>query len=606
MTTEARVRLSAEDKISGVLRSVSSEFDRFGAIAGKLSVILAGVGGAGLAGAAAAVSHFAGSIDDLDEAAQGLGLTAVRLANLRAGAELAGLGAEKLDQGLSRLNSQITQAALGGKDASALFKALGIAARDSAGNVRPSSEVLGQLANRFKTLRDDSSKTALSIKLFGEEMGRKWVAYLNQGSEGLEKFAGLTDKSVEDAKRLQGQLDKLGVSLSRMKLQLGGAGAGVINSIIDKAGAQDADRQIKVLTDRFAGLQKELKYQRNPEFLQAINLELAEVEGRLNTLKQLGFDRFLSGGNAARKVDAATSAEDVLAAAAAALAKEEADKKAKTAAEALAKALEQQGAAAHSSAIMAEFADRARIRQNRAAGNQEIADEAQRKLERMGERLRELIGQDVIDRQTQDLKLLDDAWANGTIDFVQHMVGRSKALDLVNKDIEEATDAAERMGLVFTSALSDFIRDPSDGKTFLAALAQDAAQLTTQLLIMEPLMKMFRDAAKTNTSGGSTDWLGMFSSLGSSLIDSFGGARAGGGPVYAGQTYLVGERGPEWFRPQQSGAIYPNSTTNSHNVTTNNYNVRLSEATANFGAQSQNQFMARLARELNKANVRLN
>ena len=38
----------------------------------------------------------------------------------------------------------------------------------------------------------------------------------------------------------------------------------------------------------------------------------------------------------------------------------------------------------------------------------------------------------------------------------------------------------------------------------------------------------------------------------------FGGGRALGGPVSAGTTYLVGEKGPELFTPQTSGAIIPN------------------------------------------------
>ena len=36
------------------------------------------------------------------------------------------------------------------------------------------------------------------------------------------------------------------------------------------------------------------------------------------------------------------------------------------------------------------------------------------------------------------------------------------------------------------------------------------------------------------------------------------GARAAGGPVSAGGLYLVGEQGPELFRPSGSGAIVPN------------------------------------------------
>jgi len=40
-------------------------------------------------------------------------------------------------------------------------------------------------------------------------------------------------------------------------------------------------------------------------------------------------------------------------------------------------------------------------------------------------------------------------------------------------------------------------------------------------------------------------------------MSSFGGARADGGPVLGGAAYLVGERGPEVFRPSMGGEIGP-------------------------------------------------
>lgn len=48
--------------------------------------------------------------------------------------------------------------------------------------------------------------------------------------------------------------------------------------------------------------------------------------------------------------------------------------------------------------------------------------------------------------------------------------------------------------------------------------------------------------------------------------------RAVGGPVWAGQGYVVGERGPEFFVPEQNGTIAPNGS----RVTSNTYNVYLS------------------------------
>lgn len=54
------------------------------------------------------------------------------------------------------------------------------------------------------------------------------------------------------------------------------------------------------------------------------------------------------------------------------------------------------------------------------------------------------------------------------------------------------------------------------------------------------------------------------------LIDNvFGGGKASGGPVTAGTTYLVGEKGPELFTPNASGAIVPNSAMGGSGTTIN-------------------------------------
>lgn len=45
--------------------------------------------------------------------------------------------------------------------------------------------------------------------------------------------------------------------------------------------------------------------------------------------------------------------------------------------------------------------------------------------------------------------------------------------------------------------------------------------------------------------------------LGEVLTKTFAGARADGGPVSPGGAYLVGERGPELFRPAGAGSIEP-------------------------------------------------
>jgi phage-related protein len=53
--------------------------------------------------------------------------------------------------------------------------------------------------------------------------------------------------------------------------------------------------------------------------------------------------------------------------------------------------------------------------------------------------------------------------------------------------------------------------------------------------------------------------LGSTGIAGFGLQKLFGGGRAMGGPVNAGTSYVVGERGPELFMPNASGTIIPNN-----------------------------------------------
>ena len=78
------------------------------------------------------------------------------------------------------------------------------------------------------------------------------------------------------------------------------------------------------------------------------------------------------------------------------------------------------------------------------------------------------------------------------------------------------------------------------------------------------------------------------------------GARAAGGPVAAGQTYLVGEKGPELFTPSSDGAITPNAALRPTNVT-----VNITTPDAQSFLQSKSQVAAMLARAVAQGNRNL-
>jgi len=115
-----------------------------------------------------------------------------------------------------------------------------------------------------------------------------------------------------------------------------------------------------------------------------------------------------------------------------------------------------------------------------------------------------------------------------------------------------AQDAADAIDQAFSKAGSSLAQSmasaSSSGKLSLGDLAKAAVSATESLAGGSM-------ASVSSAAGGLGAALG--SALGSALSSVFGGARADGGPVAAGGAYLVGERGPELFRPTTSGEVGP-------------------------------------------------
>ena len=108
-----------------------------------------------------------------------------------------------------------------------------------------------------------------------------------------------------------------------------------------------------------------------------------------------------------------------------------------------------------------------------------------------------------------------------------------KIVDLVNQAGTTAYGAIER-------SLDNIINKTESWKDILS----DTLSQFGKLLM----------GAGLNLLGGS-DGVGLFSILSGNFT---GGKRAGGGPVSAGQPYLVGERGPELMVPSRSGGVLSN------------------------------------------------
>ena len=111
------------------------------------------------------------------------------------------------------------------------------------------------------------------------------------------------------------------------------------------------------------------------------------------------------------------------------------------------------------------------------------------------------------------------------------------ALEALKEPAERAAtsieDAFGRAGASLTRSLT---RAVADGEVTLAELARAVLNAVN---------------AAAGARGG-----GLSGAIAAAL-GGFGGARADGGPVLGGGAYLVGERGPEVFRPASAGTVEP-------------------------------------------------
>jgi phage-related minor tail protein len=137
--------------------------------------------------------------------------------------------------------------------------------------------------------------------------------------------------------------------------------------------------------------------------------------------------------------------------------------------------------------------------------------------------------------------------AGGIAGFPQAAADAAEALAGLKSPAEDAATAIDQ---AFSKAGDSLARSMASaaagGKLSLGDLAKAAVSVTESLA-----------GGSMSSVSGAAGGLGaaLGSALGSVLSSVFGGARADGGAVSAGSAYLVGERGPELFRPGVSGQI---------------------------------------------------
>jgi hypothetical protein len=163
--------------------------------ANRTAVAIGNIGAVlGVAGMVAFARKAVETAGGLGELADQLGVTTDSLQALQYQALQSGASAETLEAGIARLTRSIGDAGEGNDALIARFRELGVGILDATGKLRPTEDVLGDVAKAISGIADPAKQAAAVVDLFGKS-GQKLLPVLRDVSDvGLE---GLVSKARE-------------------------------------------------------------------------------------------------------------------------------------------------------------------------------------------------------------------------------------------------------------------------------------------------------------------------------------------------------------------------------------------------------------------------
>ena len=168
-----------------------------------------------------------------------------------------------------------------------------------------------------------------------------------------------------------------------------------------------------------------------------------------------------------------------------------------------------------------------------------------------------------LELQAEWLEKTDAKWQalKGTLQLDKAMANAKEQLEQLKEKAVEAFNGAD-------GALSEYEQGLIDAKLMVLNLA-DTITLTNS---QKNQIRVLVDTGEIERALGLIDVISARGYTPELNAMRFRGARAAGGPVAPGGSYLVGERGPELFTPSSSGNITPNNAMGGGSTITVNVN----------------------------------
>jgi hypothetical protein len=599
----ARLRTDME-RASGLVESHTKRMAKAASVAtGAIAALGAGLSVGVLAGA------FRGAIEQiaaLDDAAEKTGASVESLSSLLNTLAPTGAGLEQITDVSTKLVKSMVDAGDATSRAGRAFKSIGVETRDASGNMRSVDDVLVDIASALAQYEDGANKTALAQALLGKS-GAQYLPMLKDLATLQRQAATVTGESAAKAEAFANQLRAVartaelvrqGVAMSLLPTLSDLLGklesiARITSNPIDwyqfmfgsasnidaavAAAEKDIDRLTRIVesgSDNAGGanmrnqpagtgligqaLQQAFG---NPNSARAALLEaqrnLALLKSVRDTQRQLG----VTGVSAARgpwsdarhgagrrklgteeetAASAARDARDAYEEFASFVDQKGIDDDLKLKADAAKLLADQLQRAADASLSLLAAYERAEADADAGIARDvdaiKDAVDPTRALYRELERVRELTSAGLLPPEAGNARMMQ---IYSQIDGILLKIPEQAA---------EAQASMQQMLAPIESVFESAIIGGEKLSDVLASLAQDFARLMLRQQITGPLAALL--------SGGD------MKSVGGTIVGAIAGGlgfRASGGPVSAGGSYIVGERGPELLQMgSSSGYVVPN------------------------------------------------
>ena len=203
-------RDSGLDRVGRRMRSLATNMRTLGSEAFTAGTQL-GLAAAAVGGATWKITDdYADFADRLAKNAKAIGTDVETLQEIRHAFELGGVDWATTDKGLKYFQRRIGEAAKGSGEAKEVFEDMGVSIYDQEGRIRPTADILWDVANAFEA-QEDPAKSAYAANIMFGRSGTDLAPILAQGSKKLKEQGAEMDElgkvTQEEAEAAEAYID---------------------------------------------------------------------------------------------------------------------------------------------------------------------------------------------------------------------------------------------------------------------------------------------------------------------------------------------------------------------------------------------------------------